>query len=340
MKVLFLNWRNTDHSQAGGAEKYISDIRDYLISQEHSVTIYSKGNFFTVYIWGIIFALRHKNEFDVIIDCDNGISFFTPLLIRNKKIFCLFHHVHKDIFKKYLIWPLSSIAIFIEKYIIARIYKTYIAVSPSTKLGLEKLGVPPEHIKLVHSGVSSLYISGEKSSVPTVCYVGRLKKYKRVDTLLFAWKKVLQQIPNAQLTIAGIGDDAVRLQKISAELNLTNSVCFKGYVSEAEKINIFQSSWISVLPSEIEGWGMTVIESNACGTPTIGSNVPGLVDSIKDNYSGFLFTLFNHDELARKITDFINLPIEDRNLFNTQAKKWGKQFTIQQSGKDFLAIIN
>ena len=63
---------------------------------------------------------------------------------------------------------------------------------------------------------------------------------------------------------------------------------FHGFVSEAEKIELLRRAWANLFPSPKEGWGITVVEAAACGTPSIASDSPGLRDSVRHGETGYL----------------------------------------------------
>ena len=83
------------------------------------------------------------------------------------------------------------------------------------------------------------------------------------------------------------------------------------------KLNLYQKAWVFMNPSLIEGWGITSIEANACGTPVVASNVPGLRDSVRNPHTGFLVTYGDVDGFVNKIT----LLLENKSLRKKQENK-------------------
>ena len=113
------------------------------------------------------------------------------------------------------------------------------------------------------------------------------------------------------------------------------NVKFWGFVSEKKKIELMQKSWFAINPSFVEGWSITNIEANACGTPVIGSNVHGIKDSIIDKKTGFLFEYGNEKELSEKI----KLLLKDAKLrkkMEKEAIKWSKNFSWEKSAQKFI----
>jgi glycosyltransferase involved in cell wall biosynthesis len=172
-----------------------------------------------------------------------------------------------------------------------------------------------------------------------VVYLGRLKFYKSIHVFIRAAKEVLEKVPDAEFVIAGYGEEEWPLRKLAKELKIQDKIRFVGKVSEQEKIKLYQKAWAFVNPSFMEGWGITSIEANACGTPVVASNVPGLRDAVLNPSSGFLVPYGQVDAFAEKIT----LLLTDTNVRDTMSKKsieWAKKFDWQKSADEGLKIIN
>ena len=359
-KILILNWRDTKHAFAGGAEIYVDSIAKEWIKEGHSVTIFCgndgknsereiidgvqiirRGGFYLVYLWAFLYYFtQFRNKFDLIIDCHNGIPFFTPLYAK-EPVFCLMHHVHQEVFTRYLPFPLAFFARFLEKGLMPIVYKNikFITVSKSSLEDIVSLGLGKAGIEIVNPGVNQLNFSvGEKSPKPTILYLGRLKAYKSIDVLLHAFKIVLEREPNAELILAGSGDEEKKLKSLSLDLGIDNNVVFTGKVSESLKLRLLQRAWVAVNPSMLEGWGITTIEANACGTPVIASNVPGLRDSVSSPYSGYLVEYGDVKGFADCITKIIRNN-ELRAHMNKEALKWASNFSWEKTSKLFLTAL-
>ncbi|MCD6500400.1 glycosyltransferase family 4 protein [bacterium] len=358
MNILIFNWRCWFHPQAGGAEKYLYELSKRLIKAGHRVTwfvskfnnaetreiidrieIIRKGGKYSVYIYiplYYLFQLR-KRKFNIIIDDINGVPFFTPLFVRRPKVAIIHHIVGWWIFSKELPWFMAIIG-WISERLIPFIYSKikFITVSNSSKKEMERFGI--RNIKIVPNGIdTNIYKSKQKKSrIPTIVFVGRLKKYKRLDLLLRAFKLVSKKNSRARLWIVGEGNVKKDLLKLVERLNL-KKVKFFGYVSDEKKITLLNKAWVFVTTSEKEGWAVTVIEANVCGTPVIAFNVPGLRDSVKNGFNGLLVKP-NPKELADEIIKVLK-DEKLRKELSRNAIKWAKRFSWDKSADEFMKVV-
>lgn len=360
-KILILNWRDTKHVYAGGAEMYVQEIAKEWVKEGHTVTIFSgndgknfereivdgvhivrRGGFYLVYFWAFLYYItQFRNKYDLIIDCHNGIPFFTPLYAK-EPVFCLMHHVHQEVFTRYLPAPLAFFARFLENGLMPIVYKKikFITVSKSSLEEIVDLGLGKAGIEVVNPGVDQVNFSaGVKSQKPTVLYLGRFKAYKSIDVLLRAFKIVLDRVPEAELILAGSGDEEKKLKLLTLELEIQDNVVFAGKVCDEAKLKLLQKAWVAVNPSLKEGWGITTIEANACGTPVIASNVPGLRDSVSSPYTGYLVEYGDIHGFADCITKIIRNN-ELRSHMNKEALQWASNFSWEKTSKLFLTIIS
>ncbi len=359
-KILVFNWRDTTHSFAGGAESYIHELARRWVRAGHQVTQFSgndstqvreetidgvhivrRGGFYFVYVWAFFYYMfRFRGKYDLIIDCQNGIPFFTPFYAR-EQVYCLLHHVHQEVFNKFLSRPLALLASYLEKDLMPYVYRDtkFITVSNSSKKEMEDLGLGLAGIDVVFPGVDlTTLLPGQKSEEPTVLYLGRLKAYKSVDVLVRAFERVRKIIPSAKLVIAGGGEEELHLKELVKEKKLSRAVSFKGKVTDVEKLSLLQQAWVFVNPSMMEGWGITTIEANACGVPVVASNVPGLRESVQNPHTGYLVPYGDEEALAKRITEVLEQP-ELREAMGRNALIWAKNFDWELSTQKTLTLI-
>lgn len=366
LKILIFNWRDTSHVWSGGAEVYVHELAKRWVEDGHLVTVFCgndsknprnevidgvqmvrRGGFYTVYVWAFIYyMLRFRGKYDVVIDNENGIPFFTPLY-SSEPVIGLIHHVHQEVILKELklpiyLLPIGIVATLMEKYLMPYVYRNtqMITVSESSKKDMEKIGFGKlMQIKIVNPGVNlSKYKPSRKYSRPTVTYLGRLKSYKSVDTLILAISKIIKLIPDVKLNIAGYGESQLKLLQLVKKLNLENNVTFLGKVSEEQKIKLLSKSWVFAYPSTFEGWGISIIEANACGTPVVASDVAGLRDSVKNLVSGYLVKAKD----VSLFSDKIELLLTDdrlRNKMSVNSLKWSKKYDWNNSSQAFMQYM-
>ncbi|MEO6836019.1 MAG: glycosyltransferase [Candidatus Tumulicola sp.] len=309
LRVLVINWRDPKHPQAGGAETYLFELAKRWVRWGHqvewlsggfpggsprdaieSIPIRRVGNALTVYAAVPLTYLREfRDRFDVILDSSNGIPFFSPLFSMNPKI-CIVYHVHREVFKKHLPGWLAYVLSWCEETFVPLVYRKahFVTISEDTRREMRRVGIGNSGTGLVRCGVDDSLVPGKKADVPTVLYLGRLKAYKRVDRLIEAFAGVRARLPSAELRIAGTGDAFPALRELVGRLGLDGAVIFEGFVDENRKRELLQRAWVTVSLSEMEGWGISAIEGNACGTPAIAFDVPGLREAIVHQESGLI----------------------------------------------------
>jgi glycosyltransferase involved in cell wall biosynthesis len=123
-----------------------------------------------------------------------------------------------------------------------------------------------------------------------------------------AFAAARRQRPDIRLEIAGTGDFRPELERLVARLELDRSVTFHGFVSEERKIDLMRWAWANVFPSPKEGWGITIIEAAACGTPSLASASPGLRDSVRHGETGFLVPHGDVAALAGRMVELADTP--------------------------------
>jgi glycosyltransferase involved in cell wall biosynthesis len=365
MNILVLNWQDIKNPLGGGAEVHMHEIFKRVVAMGHSVTLYCSrfpgssaaeeidglrviregGRYlFNFYVpWRYRSQFRHE-KFDVVVDDINKIPFYTPRFV-DKPLAGIVHHLFgKAIYLEAQVIPATYV--YMAEQVAAGVYRNtpMAVVSESTRQELIGLGFPPENIVIVPNAVNTRTYAPSADGVhgkPMIGHLGRLKKYKSVDHLLRAFQIVVKDIPDAQIKIVGDGDYRSDLEALARELGVSGQVEFTGYLSQAEKVRHLNQMSVAVNCSAKEGWGLTVIEANACGVPVVASDVPGLRDSVIDGKTGLLYEFGNIEQLAEKIT----LILRDRNLRNrmsVDALEWGRSFDWEESAirmVDFLTVV-
>jgi glycosyltransferase involved in cell wall biosynthesis len=252
------------------------------------------------------------------------------------------HHIHGSSIYGDTFLP-AGLYVHLTEKLIPFFYKgvPFIAVSDSTKSELVSMGLRAEDIEIVHNGVEhESYGRDEsmRSPDPLIVCITRLKKYKGAHLLLHAMQKVRREIPEARLIVGGRGDYEPKLRALMKKLNLEDVVQFPGFVELEEMANLYRRAQVVVNPSAKEGWGLTVIEANACGTPVVAARVPGLKDSVIDGETGLLYPHSDTDAMADAIIRLLKDPAL-RAALGEKSLEWSKKFTWEKAADKVEAMI-
>ena len=332
-RILAVNWQDLKNPLAGGAEVHLQEILSRLGRWGHDVTLLCSGfaagpaeetydhqqiircGRRMTFNWVAPFRARGllaEKHFDIIFEDINKIPFYLPLFTDRPILTIVPHLFATTVFHE--INPLLASYIYLMEKPVSVVYKKFpwMVISESTKADLVDRGIPAEQISVIHCGIDhELYTPDpgcERFVQPTILYVGRLKKYKSVDHIIRAAARLPDSIGDWRMVIIGEGDDRPRLEKIVGELALGQRVTFAGFVDQHTKVDYLRRAHVAVCASLKEGWGLTNIEANACGTPVIAADVPGLRDSARDGQTGLLFPYGNIEALSERLTRLLAEP--------------------------------
>lgn len=362
MKILVINWQDIRNPLGGGAEVHFHEIFKRIVARGHEVTLYCSSfpgspsteiidgirvireggrSTFNFYVPRRYRSTFRSEGFDVVVDDLNKIPFYTPLYVREPLVTIVHHLFGTSIFKE-AIFPAAAYVWGTERLAFP-VYRNieFAAVSPSTRRELVEHGIPENQIGLVYNAVDHDLYRTDGTAVRngrTIGYLGRIKAYKSVDHLLRAFAIVVRTMSDARLVVVGDGDARPGLEKLADSLGVRNSIEFTGFVSSEEKVKRLQGMDLVVNPSAKEGWGLTVVEANACGVPVIASDVPGLRDSVIDGSTGWLYQYGNIDQLATKMLHVLR-ETEERKRVSDEAVRWAGKFTWEASATAMLGIV-
>ena len=359
LRVLLLNERCHANPLAGGAETHLFEIFSRLAPRgvrtellccgfegamprdEHrGVQITRIGTRLSFYarVAGEVRRRVAAGEFDLIVEAHNKIPFLSPLYVAGTPVLVIHHHLHGwTAFRQVAPW-IAGASVALEK-LIPLVYRhvPMLTISASSKSDLVRRGVPEENIDVVPCGLdhSVHEVAPIEGRAPIAVALGRLEPYKRLDLLLRAWPHVLSGMPRARLVIIGRGQEEARLRRLARQLGLTASVTFTGFVSDAAKVAWLQRAALLVQVSRKEGWGLTVTEAYACGTPVVAMDVPGLADSVQDGVTGLLVRHAQPEPLAAAISKLL-ADDEARWRMSHRALAWSANFDWDESASAVL----
>jgi glycosyltransferase involved in cell wall biosynthesis len=327
--IVIANWRDLRHPDAGGAEVYCEEVARRLARDGRDVVVLTSavagrprsemtdgyrvvrgGSRLGVYPFALLWLWWHRRHISGVIDSQNGIPFFAPLAVRaGTPVVLLLHHIHRDQFAAYFSPAAARLGRWLEGPASRAVYgrRTVVAVSPSTRTAARRiLGLrgtiyvaPPGCATVATAGARSV----ERSATPRVVAVGRMVRHKRLDLAIDAMAGLAPTHPDVELHLIGDGPERNRLEAQAAATGAR--VVFHGAVDSSERDALVRSAWLGVNCTAGEGWGISVIEANACGLPVIGFRVPGLRDSIRDGETGWLVE--EGGDLGAGIVDALDL---------------------------------
>lgn len=360
--VLFLNWRDPAHPQAGGAEAYCFEIARRLARSGARVTLFTArfpgsrpmewtdgvrvlrgGGAYGVYPSAARHLLRNRHTYDAVVDFQNGIPFFSPLFTpRWTADVCVIHHIHQKQFDLFFRWPMNSVGRLLEKQISRVVYRGHaiVAVSPSTRAGVRaELGFRNPVYLVPNGSPGPSTVPVARAATPTIAVVTRMTPQKRVDLLLRALPALRERWPGLRVDLAGDGGELPNLRALARTLGLDSSVTFHGHVTEERKRALLGGAWLTVVPSVAEGWGLTVIEANSMGTPAVAFDVPGLRDAVRQGHNGWLVP--DGGSLSAALTTALTelSDADARDRADRRCRAWSARFSWDDSAERLAQVI-
>lgn len=363
-RILVVNWQDLANPLAGGAEVHLQENLKRLAASGFDITllcsnfaggqselvwegvrILRRGGRFD-FNWQVPFLIRRllkEETFDLLMEDINKIPFYSPLYQPLPVLAVVPHLFATTVFHE--INALLASYIYVCEYPVRWVYKkiSFCVISESTRTDLVDRGINPSQIRVIHCGVDKDIYSHSpkipKSEDPLIIYLGRLKKYKSVQHLIEAFARLRSRVDRARLVILGEGDYRATLEAQAKERGLESAITFTGFVSEEEKVDYLRRAWVAVCPSLKEGWGLTNIEANACGTPVIAADVPGLRDSVRHGSTGRLYPYGDIDQLENDLYAIVN-DSKLRDSLAQNGRAWAAEFDWDAAAFDLGLMID
>ncbi|MBF6099035.1 glycosyltransferase family 4 protein [Nocardia cyriacigeorgica] len=369
-EVLLLCWRDTGHPQGGGSERYLEQVGAHLAARGVKVTLRTArypgaarretvdgieisraGGRYSVYpraLAAIALArlglgpLRGIRP-DAVIDTQNGIPFFARAASKAPSV-VLVHHGHREQ------WPVAGrlvgrIGWWIESRLSPRVHRDnqYLTVSLPSAEELTTLGVDGSRIAVVRNGAEPVPVDAPtgaaetRTAEPRVVVLSRLVPHKQIEDALAAVARLRGRIPGVQLDVIGDGWWADNLKSVAAQLGIADAVTFHGHVDERRKHELLARSWVHVMPSRKEGWGLAVIEAAQHGVPTVGyRSSRGLTDSIVDGVTGVLVD--DVDQLAESVAGLLD-DAAARTIMGEKARSRAREFSWESTASGVYQVL-
>jgi len=309
-RVELVAWRDLDDPEAGGSELHSHriasrwaeagldvDFRTSAVpgqprtverSGYRAVRRNGRYSVFPAIAWE---GLRSTREADALVEVWNGMPFFSPVWFRGPRLVFL-HHVHAEMWGMVLPRSLAALGRTVESLLAPVLYRRsrIVTLSHSSREEIvSMLRIPERLVSVVPPGVDPAFTAeGERSSQPLVVAVGRLVPVKRFDMLIEALALAREKRPDLKAVIIGEGYERDRLEQMRRDFDATQWLELPGHVSQQELRAWYRRAWVVASTSLREGWGMTLTEAGACGTPAVASRIAGHRDAVVDGSTGLL----------------------------------------------------
>jgi glycosyltransferase involved in cell wall biosynthesis len=355
-RILVLNERDPRHPRAGGAETHVFEIMSRLVRRGHSVThlassfpggsrsevvdgvtVRRLGGLARYYPAAALACARatRAGDFDVVVECLNKLPYFSPLYSRVPVLaFC--QHLFGETAFVQVAWPIAATVFGAEKLIpFAYRQQRFVAASDSTRSDLMKRGISGERIDVSVPGIRRPRLVGRplRDRPRRVIYVGRIERYKRLDVMLRALAPLVADFPDLEIAVIGRGGDRARIEALARDLGLEPRTRFLGFVEDDERDRWLAESRVCVCASEKEGWGITVIESNAVGTPVVASDAPGLRDSVRHGETGWLAPIGDASAFGARIAQVLAAD-DAAEALARRGMEWAQRFDWDVSARE------
>lgn len=360
MKILILNWRDVKHPRAGGADFRLQQVYAPLVRQGHEVILYScafpacapqetidgievhrLGNDVT-FSFLCMMKLRgwvKLHRPDVVVEDLNKLPFYSPIVYRGPLVIQMHHLWRSSIFRE-AFFPMA-LFIWLSEEMIRWVYRRcrFSVVSESTRDELIAMKVPARNIRVIHNGADlARYTPSSAAKQPYMIWIGRLQKYKGPIDACRVLERLQEEFPELRLVIVGDGPFRAKLEKYIAAQGLRERVHLTGFIPEAQKIRLLQEAAVHLQSSYKEGWGLSVIEANACGCPVVANDTTGLRDSVIDGQTGLLYAFRNIEDAASKVRNVLKNPPLAEALINAgRARAAG--FSWERNAEEMVAYL-
>jgi glycosyltransferase involved in cell wall biosynthesis len=224
-----------------------------------------------------------------------------------------------------------------------------IVVSSASREFCIKLGVPNHKIVLAPNGVDLSKFNPDidgsllrgrlgLENEPLVVTAIRLVKRKGPEHLVVAFSKVLKNVPDAKLAIAGKGPEMDNLRVQIKKLGIEKSAFMLGALSHAKVAELMAAANVFVLPSVMESFPLTAVEAMAVGVPIVCPRVGGVPEIITEGFNGLMFPPADNNALADAIVHILKDQPLAKRLRENGLKTVREKFSWEAAAKRTLGI--
>lgn len=358
-RIDVLAWRDFDDPEAGGSELHAHRVvtawseagldvsmttssvpGGRRVVRRDGYRVIRRAGRYSVFPRSILSgAVGRIGTGDGTVEIWNGMPFFSPVWSRSPQITFL-HHVHAEMWRMVLPRGMAEFGHALEHRIAPPFYRRsrIVTLSHSSKAEIvERLHLPAERISVTPPGVEPRFApGGERSGVPLVVAVGRLVPVKRFHLLVEALVDLKAAHPDLRAVIAGEGYERPALEALIHEHRAETWIELPGFVDDGALVDLYRSAWVVASSSLREGWGMTVTEAGACGTPSVATRIGGHEDAVVDGQSGLLV------DRAVELRNALDTVLRDevlRRRLGAGALEHAARFTWDATARGTLAAL-
>ncbi len=216
---------------------------------------------------------------DALVEIWNGMPFLSPLWYRGPRLVFL-HHVHAEMWGMVLPPALARLGDLTERRLAPRFYRQsrVVTLSESSRAEIvDMLGLAPERVTVAPPGIDGRFSPGGQRSAGAPGGGGRPAGAGQALRRAAAGpgRGEGASSPSCGRSSSARAYERPALEALRDELGATEWVSLPGHVSDDELVSWYRQAWVVASSSQREGWGMTLTEAAACGTPGRGDGHRG-----------------------------------------------------------------
>jgi glycosyltransferase involved in cell wall biosynthesis len=358
-RIHILAWRDLDDPEAGGSEIHAARVAarwaeagievsmrtSFAAGQPAEIDrdgyhVTRKAGRYLMFPRAVLSAMAGRSgRWDGLVEVWNGMPFFSPLWEHGPRVVFL-HHVHGEMWRMVLSPRWARLGELTERRLAPPVYRrsAVVTLSESSRRDIvETLRLAPGRVAVVPPGVDPRFTpGGTRSDTPLVVAVGRLVPVKHFDVLVDSLIRLRARRPDLRAVIAGEGHELQRLRAQVAAADAGGWLELPGKLHDGELLDLYRRAWVVASASSHEGWGMTITEAAACGTPAVATRIPGHADAVVDGVTGSLVD--GPDELSAALFDLLADPPR-RDRMGHAALQRARTLTWDATARGTLQVL-
>lgn len=239
---------------------------------------------------------------------------------------------------------------FLQRQILARRAKAFIAYGTRAKRYLIEAGADPNNIYVGINTVDTEFFSNEAArlrnlppagATKRLLYVGYLEKGKRLDQLFNIFSDLLKKRSDIQLDIVGTGPEESFLRRLAESLGIADHVNFAGFIQKENLPPVLAQATCFLFPSEYDIWGLVLVEAMVSGIPCVSSIHAGATeDLIQNGITGYAVDFSDTQAVTGIINALLDNPGLAADIGNNAKNFISQHVTVKKSAEGFVQAID